>query len=239
MTRILLIACVMALITPQVFAAKLYKIVDEQGNVTFSQYPPKEKSENTIVEGVEVRGADAATSIRYVGNSAYCGDIQLPTSSAGSSTRSSEYRAEYVGQQVTFWRQRLQDLEQSAQQRSRQKLSSSNSGYGISGTSERNSRYQAQLDENTQDMRDLRCALNWAERENSANAEVLSAGKSESQRLQSVHNDLSRKMVSECGREPLLDPSDPTNAKSRRQWKTCTKKYRKGLDDVEREMHRR
>ncbi|WP_390594610.1 DUF4124 domain-containing protein [Simiduia litorea] len=239
MTR-LLVACFLILaVVANVYAAKLYKVVDEHGNITFSQYPPKEKSENTVVEGVEVRGGGAAEAVRYVGSSAYCGDIRLPTSYTGSSARSSEYRAEYVGKSVSYWREKLQRLEQSAQQRSREKLRSSNSGYGISGTAERNSRYQQQLDEDAKDMRELRCALNWAERESSQNAEVLSDGQNENKRLQSVHDDLSRKMVSECGREPLLDPTDPTNAKSRRQWKACTKKYRKGLDDVESELYYR
>lgn len=239
MTKILLLAMFLAGIAPQVLAAKLYRIVDEQGNVTFSQFPPKEKSENTVVEDIEVRGADAATTVRYVGSSAYCGDIRLPTSSAGSSSRSSEYRAEYVNESVSYWRERLQRLEQSAQRRSREKLNSGNAGYSISGSSERNSYYQQQLDKDANEMRELRCALNWAERETSSNAEVLSDGQAEANRLQKVHSDLANKMLSECGREPLLDPTDPTNAKSRRQWKACTKKYRQGLDEVEDELRYR
>ncbi|MDN3639532.1 DUF4124 domain-containing protein [Simiduia curdlanivorans] len=239
MTR-LLAACLLVLaVVANANAAKLYKIVDEHGNITFSQYPPKEKSENTVVEGVEVRGAGAAETVRYAGSSAYCGDIRLPRSYTGSSARSSEYRAEYMSESVTYWREKLQRLEQSAQRRSREKLNSSNSGYGISSTAERNSRYQQQLDEDAKEMRELRCALNWADKESTQNAEVLSEGQSENKRLQTVHDELSRKMVNECGREPLLDPTDSTNAKSRRQWKACTKKYRKGLDDVESELYRR
>ena len=221
------------------WAEKLYKIVDEQGNVTFSQFPPKEKSDKTVVEGVQVKSAGGMDTVRYAGSSAYCGTIRLPTSYKGSSERSSEYRAQYVQSSLEDWREDLQRTEQQSQDWARGKLSSRNEGRSISESSRRNTYYQKQLDSNTRRMRELRCAINWAEGQSSETAAVLREGEKESARLQQVHADLETRLIEQCGREPLLDPTDPRNAKDRRQWKACSKRLRSKMDNVEQEMYRR
>ena len=211
-------------------AGKLYKIVDEQGNVTFSQFPPKEKSENTTVEGVEVNSGGKA-SVREVGNRIYCGDMLVSYHNSGSSDRYAERRAEALREDMEYWRDRLSRLEQNASRRSRNKLASGG-GYGISRTAERNSNYQDDMAEDAKEMRELRCAIGWAENSQSTQITETSEGRSEPARLREVRAGLERDMAEECGREPLLDPSVSTNAYDRRQWRACTKKFRKGLDDV-------
>jgi hypothetical protein len=220
------------------WAEKLYKIVDEHGNVTFSQFPPKEKSENTVVEGVEVQSVGGMDSVRQVGNSAYCGDIRLPTGYKGSSNRSSQYRAEYIQASLEDWREDLQRVEQQSQDWARDKFTSRNEGRSISNSARRNSSYQKQLDYNTKRMRALRCAINWAENKGDVTTTVRESAR-ESTRLQNVHENLEAQMIDTCGREPLLDPTDPRNAKDRRQWKACSKQYRKKMGQVESELYRR
>lgn len=211
-------------------AGKLYKIVDENGNVTFSQFPPKEKSENTTVEDVEVKSGGKAT-LREVGNRVYCGDMLVSYRSGGSSDRYAERRAESLREDVSYWQERLTRLERNANQRARNKLSSGG-GYGISRTAERNSNYQENMQEDAKEMRELRCALAWAQDSQSTQITATTEGRSETSRLRDVRAGLEREMEEACGREPLLDPTDSTNALKRRQWRACTKKYRKGLDDV-------
>lgn len=235
----LIFSVLLGLCCSNAMAEKLYKIVDDQGNITFSQFPPREKAENTVVEDVNVRGGGAMEAVRYVGSSAYCGDIRLPTDRAGSSARSSEYRAEYLNESVNDWRESLRELEARAQQRSRDKLNRGGSNASISEASERNGRYQEGMNSDIERMRELRCAIHWSEKEGQSSAEVLSEGQSENARLHKVHVDLEEKMLSTCGHEPLLDPTDPGNAKARRQWKACTKSYRKDLDAVESELRNR
>ncbi|UTA49351.1 DUF4124 domain-containing protein [Simiduia sp. 21SJ11W-1] len=219
----------------QVWAQKLYKIVDENGNVTFSQFPPKEKSENTKVEDVHVKSSGGKTPVRYVGTNAYCGDIRLPTSYTGSSRHSEEYRAKYMQSKLDDWRERLRDIEQSSQERARRKLNQG-SGGGIAYSAKQNSQYQQSMARDTERMRELRCAINWAEEQNSSTAEVIRESGEETQRLQQVHAELERRMIDQCGREPLLDPTDPRNAKDRRQWRACSKKFRNDMRKVEREL---
>ncbi|AFU97429.2 hypothetical protein M5M_00980 [Simiduia agarivorans SA1 = DSM 21679] len=218
-------------------AGKLYKIVDENGNVTFSQFPPKEKSENTTVEGVEVNSGGKA-ALREVGNRVYCGDMVVSYRSTSSSDRYAERRAESLREDVRYWQERLNRLERNASERSRDKLSSGG-GYGISRTAERNSNYQEQMQEDIEEMRELRCALAWAQDSQSTQVTAATEGRSETSRLQDVRAGLERDMEQTCGREPLLDPTDSTNALKRRQWRACTKKFRKGLDDVDNELRYR
>lgn len=214
------------------WAQKLYKIVDEEGNVTFSQFPPKEKSENTKVEDVHVKSAGGKEPVRYVGTSAYCGDIRLPTKYTGSSRNSEEYRAKYLQSSLDGWRERLRDIEHSSQERARQKLNRG-SGGSISYSAKQNSYYQESMARDTERMRELRCAIDWAEKQNSSTAEVIRESGNEAQRLQQVHADLERKLIEQCGREPLLDPTNPRNAKDRRQWRACSKKIRQDMRKVE------
>ncbi len=238
MTHKILIAAVLtvfALSSSHVLAQKLYKIVDEQGNVTFSQFPPKEKSENTIVEGVQVNSAGGKDTVRYVGSSAYCGDIRLPTPSKSSSSRSNTYYAERVQSSLSNWRDRLRSIEQSSQERARRKLNRGTSS-SISYSAEQNSRYQKDLDRDTKRMRELRCAIDWAENRNASSSEQVRTAQQESKRLEQVHEELEARMIAQCGREPLLDPTDARNAKDRRQWRACSKKYRNDLRKVERAL---
>lgn len=225
------------LLSQAVWAEKLYKIVDEHGNVTFSQFPPKEKSENTVVEGVEVQSTGGMERVRYVGTRAYCGNIRLPNSKGSGSHRSSYNNAQYVQSSLEDWREDLVRLEQQAQSWSRSKFSSRNEGRSISESAVRNSYYQRELDENTRRMRELRCAINWAETESGVNEGRVREVEKENERLQRVHGDLEAKLIEQCGREPLLDPTHPRNAKDRRQWKACSKRFRNKMDKVEDELY--
>lgn len=218
-------------------AAKLYKIVDENGKVTFSQFPPKEKSANTVVEDVNVKGG-GKEAVRLVGTSAYCGDMYLGDTSVRSGDRYAEQRTKRLAERQQDWQQDLQYLEQRSQERAREKLSEGG-GYNISRTAERNAEYQRDLDKNTQRMRELRCAVSWAQDEMAGKQAVVAESKGESDRLRDVHAELETKMLANCGLEPRLDPTDSGNAKARRQWCACTKEYRKGLDQVEGQLNYR
>lgn len=227
----------LSLVSAGASAAKLYKIVDENGKVTFSQFPPKEKSENTVVEGVDVRSG-GKEPVRMVGSRAYCGEMYLGDTSVRSGDRYAEERARRIDERKQDWQEDLQYLERRAQERAREKLSDGG-GYNISRTAERNSEYQQQMNRDNQRMRELRCAVGWAQDEISGKQNVVAESRGESERLRDVHAELQAKMLATCGLEPRLDPTDSGNAKARRQWRACTKEYRKGLGQVEDEINYR
>lgn len=232
-----LIAVLLALFVLPAFAGKLYKIVDENGNVTFSQFPPKEKSENVTVEDVEVSSGGKA-SIREVGNRIYCGDILVYAREHGDSDKYAARRSDDLREKMSDWQDRLNQLQRRADQRSRSKLSIGG-GYNISDTATINSYYQNLMEEDAKQMRELRCAIAWAEDTHAKELGVASVARAENSRLRDEQVGLERKMTETCGREPLLNPSDPANARDRRQWRACTKSFRKGLSDVDDELQYR
>jgi len=77
MHRFWILPALLLVITTPSQAGKLYKIVDADGQVTFSQYPPAEKSEHAIIEDIKLSGTTQAT-VSQVGNSLYCGETRLP-----------------------------------------------------------------------------------------------------------------------------------------------------------------
>jgi hypothetical protein len=84
MRKVVVVASTMAILLSglHVQAEQLYKIVDENGKVTFSQYPPKSGG-NVKVE--EKKTTENASPLREDGDFQYCGGIRLPSpTSAGS-----------------------------------------------------------------------------------------------------------------------------------------------------------
>ena len=216
-------------------AEKLYKIVDEEGNVSFSQYPPVEKKENVTVENVTV-GASPKTAITDELEGAYCGDIKLLNPSSSKSASTSYIKS--LDQRRTSWRRQLDLLNQSLDKHNQRSINNGqyNSRYDQSNRAAQSKRYESLAASTGEKLRDLRCALDWADKEFSATPEYLSNLKVERTRLEKIKDELHVKLDKSCGDIPAYDPSDKRNEIKRKRWYDCSKYLRREIDTVDREI---
>lgn len=195
------VAIAFALTTPSTLAGKLYKIVDKNGNVTFSQFPPSEPQQDVQVDTVSVNNSNT-THITGSGNKLRCGSIGLPyidKTKPEKMLELEELRAE--------WQRELE------------------SGTGLEEVTWRMqlSRYNITRDpaESGQVKRDLQCAIKWADNQKS---DVANAR----QQLQNKAKDLDQKITRlkaqrdrACGTEPYLNDNEPATVARHERWQDC------------------
>ncbi len=227
----ILIFLVVASLVPQAYATRIYKIVDEEGNVTYSQVPPRKSEEsNPQVEALNVQ-TGAMTRVTVAHGREYCGDIRLPAQAdyRGSSSRSFTGN---VTSQLESWRQSLDRISESRGRQSPNRYTPNNATY----QNQRTARYQEQFTNDTQRMRDLRCAINWAESKQGLIADHKQANQEEMTRLQGVAQQLEARIDRKCGEQPEFDPADQTNEYRRRQWYNCSRDLMRDLNKVRQRM---
>ena len=227
-------------------AGKLYKIIDEKtGKVTFSQFPPKEKSKDSTVVGVEVYGG---SKLKVTGNGKYlyCGDISLGGSSYYKQKRPEQYVKE-LNRKIENWNKQLQRAEERLQKSDKYQTRASTSNYNkYESNSRKNERY-GQYQENKQrqvkSMKQYNCAIDWAKEEinvvNNGVSPTRNNGKdtdSEKTRLDGLTKKHTQNMIRFCGAEPLFDPTTASGKKATKDWNRCVSPYKRDLRSIEREM---
>lgn len=239
-TNLLVAALVWAsLATTGSVQAQLYKIVDEDGNVTFSQFPPNEPDAETAVENITLEGAnDGMTPLTEIGRIQFCGDIELPNSI--DSTQQPDRFMREINYSHKSWQRQLTSLEKQTQDALRnQQRYNRHSYYRDDSYRNRQKLEQFQRqEENIKRMRDLRCALYWAENRERDVADYRNANHAELQRLEQVQSNLIANQHQACGPEPKFDPSDQSARARRDLWLECSKKYQRDLRDVSRQLQK-
>lgn len=195
-------------------AGKLYKIVDKDGNVTFSQFPPQPaENKELTVDKLHIKNENA-TSISRKGSYMYCGKIKLPKidkTDPEDLLSLKQFRDE--------WERELHGDSELTDVAIRMKLN----------------RYNISRDpaKSGQRKRDLRCAIQWVDqhKEEVANAKVEIKEKSESlnKSIARVKAERERR----CGSEPQKDPNRPSTKEAWRQWRDCYYSYSDKLYELE------
>ena len=217
-------------------AGKLYKIVDADGKITFSQYPPAEKSDEQVVEGIKLKG-DAQLAVSKRGNLLYCGETRLPNAPI-SQSQQSRFLQELTRKQKS-WQQQLDRVEQQVERDNYSQFKNGKKNYyNDSYKAQKSLDYQKRKDRNIKQMKELRCAIDWSKSKQGDVDRFTSANTGEVARLRKVFQNLEVAMQTRCGDEPLLDPGDPVATRERKEWKSCTKKYRQDLRQVDRELRK-
>lgn len=211
-------------------AQKLYKIVDEEGNVSFSQYPPAAKKENVTVSDIAVSGGPQSTVTEEL-DGTYCGKIRL--FSQPSSSYSVERYVKKVDRQRASWRKQLDQLNRRIDDSNQRAIDSNK--YRSSSS---NKHYQNSIASNGERLRDLRCALDWADEELVGTSDVVAVNKQERARLEKIKADLEVKLDKRCGALPAYDPSLQRNAAQRKNWYECSDKLRSDIDRVNRAIRK-
>jgi hypothetical protein len=217
--------------SPAATAGKLYKIVDEKGNITFSQFPPSpaEKNDKLMVESTEVKGS-AATVITKKGLTSYCGDIELPK----IDNRSSRYNS--ASSYKERWERDLDRKEKYLAKDKARYLENVNRQYKYkyNSNSSFNADYLAKNQNSVDDIKDLRCAITWAEELNDSSVETKNEMNAELERLTANLTSLQLQLDQRCGFEPAYAPAEYENKQLIRDWKKCANTYRSDIRTLER-----
>jgi len=262
---IVLLPVVMA--TEPVLAAKMYKTVDENGRVSFSQFPPVEKKENAVVSSMKVSGGIGDTPVTDGSDGyLYCGQIVLPGKVNAEPVRNS-----HLESRRRDWKYDLKRLERRLSEKAEKdnenfhKRRDYNYNYrnrrdGSLGTAQgsrshydkevsRRQAYDERKREETAELisniRDLKCALAWAD--NTSKEKKSSSNYAESkienknyranlEKYQRVLGSLKENRRNTCGQEPVNDPTDPAASQTWGRWKSCSKRFMKDIDMIERKV---
>jgi len=217
--------------------AQIYKTIDENGKVTFSSIEPTiDKDSTTTVEELDLGINHAAmTTLSSNLNQKYCGEIRLPSQSKNS--YSSKYFINNVISSKKNWRASLVRLNERIAHSSKRSIKVAKSTYYNSSYKNKlNSAQRKSTDSNLKQMRDLRCAINWSETQNGIISEWKATKKSENIRLSEIKIKLESNIITQCGDEPIYDPTLRTNAAQRKRWSTCSRKKRKEIKRIDREL---
>lgn len=215
--RFILCICLFLLASFQAQAGKFYKIVDEQGNVTYSQFPPApqpaQEQQGVKVDEMSVSG-ESASQVRSVGKNQYCGEIMLPS----LNPKEPEGYLE------------LPDLRQAWQSE-------------MEGDTDLNTvrfrmymgRYNLSRDpsEAGQRKRDLQCAIQWVDKQNGEVEKVRSSLLEEANQLNQQIARLKAKRDKQCGSEPYRDPNQPGTEVLWQRWRDCYYQFQDELYDLE------
>ena len=143
--------------------AESHKIVDKDGNITFSQFPPLES-----VEASELRSARAEINQAELRHGRqYCGDIYLPSANALEKTKQ-EY-AKYIDEQKLLWLTRLVRVNQEVltvtetQFQRNKKAQTALSKHRHSDNTLKNAQDERIKQNLNRQMTDLYCAIAWAD----------------------------------------------------------------------------
>lgn len=230
---------ILILLSITAHAGKLYRVLDEKGNVSFSQYPPIEKEENVTIEDIDVDGSSHSTITEGI-DGRYCGKIKLlDQSSSGYSNATYMKRLDKLR---SSWQRQLDQLNESMD-RSNQQLIENNknrskkyNSYNQDYQSRQNRRYQETITDNTQKLRDLHCALSWTDKESRGASDYIANNKLERERLIKVRDELKTNLLANCGEIPVYDPSAGRNDAVRKRWYECSDKLRREIDLLQREI---
>ena len=238
--RCIAISCFLSLLSGAVDAAKLYKIKDKDGNITYSQFPPEASEDETKeVEDLSINSG-GATLLTRSGDDSYCGEIRLPKKSKYKKN-ADRYFDENVARQTTNWRSSLKRLEEQAVRKSKS-LQKTNDYYDSRAyKSSRSDDYQARqaqqyhsgLSSDIERMRDLRCAIAWSKKIDRDEDKAYVDTSAERDRLEGIKAKLEATINTKCGAIPKYDPTDPVVVRKRKDWYYCSDQYRNDIETIE------
>jgi len=217
--------------------AQVYKTIDKNGKVTFSSIEPTiDKNSTTKVEELDLGiSHNAMTTISSNLNEKYCGEIKLPSQSENS--YSSKYFIKNVTRSTKNWKASLIRLNERIAYNTQKSIKVTKSRYYNSTyKNQLNNSQRKNTDSNLKKMRDLRCAINWSEKQNSFISELKASKKSENFRLLEIKTKLESNITARCGDEPIYDPTLKKNKEQRKRWSTCSRSKRNEIKKIDRQL---
>ncbi len=200
-----------------VLAGKLYKWVDSEGNVSYSQVPPPEDEKVKQEKVVNVSVASNAAQVTRHGNYEYCGDLKLP----GPLSDTERLYREMHGKRE-YWERRLKDAQSSLQR-------SINSKYKS---------YKQNRDRWTKQISELKCALSWELTKREQLKDIEQNISQKFKQAQLSYDRLNEAAYDDCGPEPVLADDIQVYESSKKRWRACMKKHNRLLKNAKSNLRR-
>ncbi len=224
--------------SPFATANKIYKAVDADGKVYFTDKNPNHISTIDAVESEEIsvkKDSSNKTRIVSIGDSSYCGHIQLPQKKTADNSyykNRPEYYYKSLSRKRDEWQRSLKKYEQQLSSKSYQYNYYSSSRY------RRSSNYNnTHNPETIEKMRDYRCALTWANQQaNTLNNQQDSLDKN-IHKLKSSLTNLQNTQQRVCGNEPIYDPSDTYLLDKWNRWNKCNEPYKSLISETAKKIN--
>ncbi|GEM_PF-2703239 len=195
----------------------MYKIVDEQGNVTYSQFPPPpqpaQQQDGVRVDEMSVSG-DSASQVRTLGQNQYCGEIQLPSINP---KKPEEYLD--LGELRQAWLNELEGDTDLNNVRFRMYMGRYNVSRNPSEAGQRK--------------RDLQCAIAWVDKQKGNVEKARAALRQEASELNRKIARIKSQREKQCGSEPYRNPNQPGTQAVWQRWSDCYYQYQDELYDLE------
>lgn len=205
------------LIGPPVTWAKVYKWVDKNGQVHYSQVPPANDQLKSDTEVAEKSGGNEIPVSRK-GDYAYCGDMKLP----GPLYEPKKILLN-LGNREESWQRSMRESEQSLERQLKDldRWAKSDNRYSSSNY---NSSAQSNRNRTVRRIKEYRCALTWAKKQRNKYADIKHEITSDLKGAKTAYQDALDAAHSECGYEPK-NYSDPDYADRKRAWKKCMRTH--------------
>lgn len=230
--RHLLVLVLLWCLSSLAVAGKLYKIVNADGSITFSQFPPTEKTGKTLVNTLDSKGGAPKLAVTHSGTgSAYCGSISLPL------YRMKQGDQTEIERRKARWEKQLRQAEERLEKQTQQHVDLTQHNMA----NNQHTQYLQQRNEYINDsqrdqveyIKALRCAIHWAENGESDLDEKTLADSQEIKRLQSITEQLQARLEQECGQQPEYNPADPAYKAAAANWSSCGSSYLSDIHQVE------
>ena len=217
-------------------AEKLYKIVDEEGKISFSQYPPVSKDENDTIEDISVNATSHSPITNGI-DGRYCGTIKLPAQTEAGYSQASYIKT--LDRSIATWKQQLDELNKRVDANNQnalahnQRQSQRYNRYSQNSPNTHTKAYQQSLEANSEKLRDLRCAIHWADDQYDGTSEYIAQRSTERARLTEIRDELQTELHENCGEIPAYDPRAAGNEPARKSWYLCSDSLRREIDLVQ------
>ena len=199
-------------------AQRLYKVVDASGKVTFSQHPPLNKpnagGQAAKIESIFVDANASKSQVVTRGSRKYYGDISLPNVEATSSDgliEIAEHRREWDAS--LRWQAKASDRK------------------GENYDHRYSNKYRNLQTGNENSMRDLRCAIDWAEAYKGEIRDLSGLALENVSGLQKKIAGLNKAKRTNCGSEPYR------SSKEHATWSLCGKRYDKKINKIKKMVY--
>ncbi|WP_428625147.1 DUF4124 domain-containing protein [Sedimenticola sp.] len=207
-------------------AAKMYKWVDENGEVHFSQTPPLNSEQPVSPDKVQVQQMSGAVlAPTLVNDQLYCGELKLPQ---GSEKRRLSVKT--LSEKIKYWNQSLDRSKQSLDRFLAPKKS-----YRYSSSYSKKNTFNEDLARYQKPVNEYQCAIAWA---NGKMDEVREGEAAYHQEHTKAKKDLevaTAQMHQICGSEPEKYNQYGKKRERYLEWRRCTRKH----SEVVREMRDR
>jgi hypothetical protein len=219
---ILVSLVLLSLAAPSAVASKLYKWVDADGQVHYSQQAPPDGT--TEADRMNTPGTtQSALSVKLKGEYEYCGTMRLP----GPVYQERKVMASILREEDR-WTEKLRAKELQLRD------FYAKVAYGKRHSRRNDSYVHQQSARLKKDIDQLRCALSWAERKRSNMGDYRQEVTEDLGRLRFNFEELSRRQAAECGAQPA--GKDAVDRYPR--WDKCMNRYRSRIKRTKRDIDR-